>query len=75
MAQKVTTEFRKGQARIFQNPFLESLTKTNLTQNIVVYGLTIASISAYAIIEKEISILMIGIRIILINPINFLWNV
>lgn len=57
MAHKVTTEFRKGQAQIFENPFLESLTKTNLNQNFVVYGLTIGLFSVYAIFEKEISVL------------------
>lgn len=54
MANKVTTEFRKGQAQIFENSFLESLTKTNLMQNIVVYGLTIAAVSIYAIVIKQV---------------------
>lgn len=38
MEQKVTTEHHKGQATIFKNPLLESLTKTTLRQNIIVYG-------------------------------------
>ena len=38
MEQKVTTEHHKGQATIFKNPILESLTKTTLRQNIIVYG-------------------------------------
>lgn len=48
MKPKVTTEFRKGQARIFKNPFLESLTKTSPLQNIIVYGLVIASLLYFA---------------------------
>ena len=41
MRPQVTTEHHKGQAEIFKNPFLESLTKTTLTSNIIVYGLTV----------------------------------
>ncbi|MCO5724504.1 sterol desaturase family protein [Robiginitalea marina] len=48
MKPKVTTEFQHGQAQIFKNPFLESLTKTNPTQNIIVYGGTIAGLLALA---------------------------
>lgn len=33
---KVTTDFEHGEAQIFKNPFLESLTKTNPTSNIIV---------------------------------------
>jgi len=38
MNQKVTTEHNKGNATIFKNSFLESLTKTTLISNIIVYG-------------------------------------
>lgn len=41
MKPQVTTENHKGQATIFKNPFLESLTKSSLTQNIIVYGLIV----------------------------------
>ena len=49
MKPKVTTEFQHGQARIFKNPFLESLTKTNPIQNIIVYGMTIIGLIVLAI--------------------------
>ena len=39
MKPKVTTDFQHGQAQIFKNPFLESLTKTNPLQNVIVYGI------------------------------------
>lgn len=48
MKPKVTTEFQHGQAQIFKNPFLERLTKTNPTQNIIVYGSTIVGLLALA---------------------------
>ena len=38
MNPKVTTEHNKGNATIFKNSFLESLTKTTLISNIIVYG-------------------------------------
>lgn len=41
---QVTTEHRRGKAQIFKNPFLESLTKTNLTSNIIVYGITVLTL-------------------------------
>lgn len=44
MKPQVTTEFHEGQARIFKNPFLESLTKTTPIQNIIVYGIVILSL-------------------------------
>ncbi len=49
MKPKVTTEFQHGQARIFKNPFLESLTKTNPIQNIIVYGITIVALIVLAV--------------------------
>lgn len=57
MAQKVTTEHRKGSATIFQNPFLESLTKTSLKQNIIVYGSVILFLIYNAIVIQQIPVL------------------
>lgn len=48
MKPKVTTEFQHGKAQIFKNPFLESLTKTNPVQNIIVYGITIIALISFA---------------------------
>jgi sterol desaturase/sphingolipid hydroxylase (fatty acid hydroxylase superfamily) len=48
MKPKVTTEFQHGQAQIFRNPFLERLTKTNPTQNVIVYGGVIIGLLALA---------------------------
>ena len=55
MKPKVTTEFQHGKAQIFKNPFLESLTKTNPIQNIIVYGITIISLIALAIVKIGLS--------------------
>ncbi|NBC58589.1 MAG: fatty acid hydroxylase, partial [Bacteroidetes bacterium] len=46
---KITTEYQHGEARIFKNPFLERLTKTNPLSNIIVYGLGIAFFTYFAI--------------------------
>jgi len=46
---KVKTNFEHGEAQIFKNPFLESLTKTNPTLNIIVYGLSLLLFSFYAV--------------------------
>lgn len=46
---KITTDFEHGEAQIFKNPFLESLTKTNPSSNIIVYGLSLILFSYYAI--------------------------
>ncbi len=54
MSLEVTTEHHRGSATIFKNPFLESLTKTSLTQNIIVYGSVIAFLIYYAIAVREI---------------------
>lgn len=51
MKPKVTTDFQHGNARIFKNPFLESLTKTNPLQNIIVYGFTIITLIYLAIFK------------------------
>lgn len=57
MEPKVTTEFRKGQARIFKNPFLEGLTKTNFKQNILVYGMTVGALIYMALKVKQTAFL------------------
>lgn len=54
MENKVTTEHRKGQAEIFKNPILETLTKTNLLSNIIVYGTGIAILIYIALFQKHI---------------------
>ncbi len=41
MKPKVTTEHHKGHAQLFKNPFLESLTKSDVKSNAIVYGLTV----------------------------------
>lgn len=55
MKPKVTTEFQHGKAQIFKNPFLESLTKTNPIQNIIVYGITIIALITLAIMKIGLS--------------------
>lgn len=54
MKHKVTTEHRKGQATIFKNPFLESLTKTNFITNLIVYGSVVVILVYVALFVKEI---------------------
>lgn len=54
MSPKVTTENNKGNATIFKNPFLESLTKTSLTSNIIVYGIVVALLIYNALYIKNI---------------------
>ena len=53
-----TPESNRGSATIFNNPFLESLTKTSLKQNIFIYGLTILLLVYNAILIKNIPILV-----------------
>ncbi|WP_276388730.1 sterol desaturase family protein [Eudoraea chungangensis] len=60
MKPKVTTEFQHGKAQIFKNPFLESLTKTNPTQNIIVYGITIIGMLLLANFKIGLSVFMIA---------------
>ncbi len=60
MKPKVTTEFNHGKAQIFKNPFLESLTKTNPVQNIIVYGITIIAFIAFTIISIGLSPLLVA---------------
>jgi len=59
MKPKVTTEFHKGEAKIFKNPFLESLTKTNPLSNVIFYGSAIILIVYYAISHIGIPVLTI----------------
>jgi len=62
MEYKVTTENHRGQATIFENSFLESLTKTTLKQNIIVYGLLLTLLIYNAIAIRNIPVLQfIGI--------------
>lgn len=51
MKPKVTTDFQTGQAQIFKNPFLESLTKTNPVQNVIVYGIVIGALIVFALVK------------------------
>ena len=55
MANKVRTDYvKQGQARIFKSDFLESLTKTNPLQNVIVYGLAILGLIGIALFVKNI---------------------
>jgi sterol desaturase/sphingolipid hydroxylase (fatty acid hydroxylase superfamily) len=54
MSLKVTTEHNKGNATIFKNPFLESLTKTSLTSNIIIYGAVVILLIYNAIVWQDI---------------------
>jgi len=56
MNPKVTTEHNKGNATIFKNPFLESLTKTNLRSNIIVYGAVVILLIYNALYVKNIDL-------------------
>lgn len=49
MSPHVTTEHHRGSATIFKNPVLESLTRTSLRQNVIVYGTLIAALIYYAL--------------------------
>ena len=55
MRPKVTTDHQSGQAEIFKNPFLESLTKTNPVQNVIVYGLVIGALIVLALMKIGLS--------------------
>ncbi|MDN3644175.1 sterol desaturase family protein [Lutimonas halocynthiae] len=58
MEAKVTTEHHRGTATIFKNSFLESLTKTSVKQNILVYGMIVVLLIYNAIFIQEIAPLM-----------------
>ena len=49
MKPRLTSKFNKGNAKIFKNPFLESLTKTNPLSNIIIYGIALTLAIYYAI--------------------------
>jgi len=53
MNPKVTTEHNKGNATIFKNSFLESLTKTTLISNIIVYGTVVTLLIYHALYIKN----------------------
>ena len=57
MKPKVTTEHNRGAATIFKNPFLESLTKTSLRQNIIVYGIVVLLLIYNALFIQNIPFL------------------
>ncbi len=57
MKPKVTTEHHKGQATIFKNPILEKLTKTDLTSNVIVYGIIVLILLYVGIFIKKIPLL------------------
>lgn len=56
MSVKVTTEHNRGNATIFENPFLESLTKTTLRSNIIVYGIVVILLIYNALYIKNIPV-------------------
>ena len=56
MEYKVTTENHRGKATIFENAFLESLTKTSLKQNVIVYGLLVILLIYNAIVIQKIQV-------------------
>lgn len=49
MLVKINTKHNHGTATIFKNPFLESLTRTSLKQNIIVYGLVVTLLIYHAV--------------------------
>lgn len=55
MESKVTTEHHRGTATIFKNSFLESLTKTSLKQNILVYGIIVVLLIYNALFIQNIA--------------------
>lgn len=55
MKQKVSRKYSHGQAQIFNNPFLERLTKTNPVSNSIVYGTTIVGLLYLAIGVRGLS--------------------
>jgi 4-hydroxysphinganine ceramide fatty acyl 2-hydroxylase len=57
MKPKVTTDFQHGKATIFKNPFLEKLTKTTPSSNIIVYGIAIAIMIYIAIDLIELTVI------------------
>ena len=56
METKISTKHNSGTATIFENPFLESLTRTSLKQNIFVFGLVVVLLVYNALFVKNIPI-------------------
>ncbi|MGB5322824.1 sterol desaturase family protein [Lutimonas sp.] len=56
METKISTKHNSGTATIFKNPFLESLTRTSLKQNIFVFGLVVVLLVYNALFVKNIPI-------------------
>ena len=54
MEVKVTTDHNRGSATIFKNSFLESLTKTSVKQNLIVYGLVVFLTKGITKYDKEL---------------------
>ena len=54
MKPRITTDYNKGKAVIFKNPFLERLTKTDPVSNIIVYGSTILILLYLALYNMNI---------------------
>jgi sterol desaturase/sphingolipid hydroxylase (fatty acid hydroxylase superfamily) len=54
MQVNINTRHNRGTASIFKNPFLESLTRTSLKQNIIVYGLVIILLVYHAVFVLNI---------------------
>lgn len=71
MKPKVSTDFKDGKAQIFKNPILENLTKTNPTQNIIVYGLTIVILIYLAI--ENIGLMPSTVLLLFVSGI-FIWT-
>ena len=61
MKTQVTTLHHKGKAQIFNSPFLESLTKTSVTPNIIIYGLTVSILVYVALFVMDIPFLTFSI--------------
>ncbi len=57
MKPKVTTKFNRGNAKIFKNSFLESLSKTTPLSNIIIFGTAIIIAIYYAVIHIGLPVL------------------
>ena len=71
MKPRVTTDYNKGKAVIFKNPFLERLTKTDPVSNIIVYGSTILTLLYLALYNMNI---MLYTFLILFVGALFFWT-
>ncbi len=57
MKPKVSTENHRGTTTIFKNQFLESLTRTSLMQNVIVYGLIVIFLIYKALFIQSMAVL------------------